>query len=333
MGNKQREEEKIKHREFWNDALNNPFDSRIGLIIFSANTVVIVLSMINVILSTIWDYVDSAEDRTRFVLFDFITNVYFIVEWGARIYYSDDRPALCKTAVFWLEGLSNLVIFVDLEFLLTTNNNWIVSGWVPLFCTLRCLRLCRLYWHSFQLQLAWQAVHKAKDSLIMMGVLTTVSLIIIANVMFFAEILSCELRADNIRYYISGPELGNRCAFQNVFDALWFSISTITTTGSTGDMIPKTTQGKLFASFVMLLAIIHFTFPITIIAAHLTEVYLTDKQTKRFHKNNVLDQQMDDSSLSKALIKKCEKDIALISEQLAALNAVLGQVSKIVDEC
>ena len=318
-----------KRRQKWDEMFKNPFSSRMGLLIFGTNIILLVLSIINVLLSTIWDFVDTEKDRTHFVIVDFYINVYFLLEWTARIYCSPNRWALWKQPLFWFEGLSNLVIFVDLEFLLTDNNIWIISGWIPLFCTLRCLRLFRLYWHSLQLKLVRKALSNAKDGLQMMFVLTLILLIFLGNIMFFAEALSCELR-DNVRYYISGPAVGEKCSFQTLFDAIYWSIVSVTTTGY-GDMVPRTWQGKIIATLAMMTSIVIFTFPITIISAHLTEVYLTNKQFKRFHKNQIIDENMGSADKVKALIKKCETDITAISNQLLLLHKILDQVSEVVE--
>eukprot|EP00834_Sanchytrium_tribonematis_P002353 NODE_71_length_24927_cov_1.205937.p11 type:complete len:328 gc:universal NODE_71_length_24927_cov_1.205937:9003-9986(+) len=314
---------------YWNEVLNYPFHSKLGYAIFTLNTIVIIISMINVLLSTMWSYIDSEAARDKFVIIDLLTNVYFIFEWIIRVYTSKNKTKLLKSKIVWLEGLSNLVIIADIEFLISSRNDWIITGWVPLLCTIRCFRLCRLYWHSFQLQLAWKAVRQARDGLIMMIVLSCISLLFLANILYFAEELSCETR-NNVRYYISGPEVGKPCAFQSLFDAYWFTVCSITTTGY-GDIVPKTAQGKTIAAFVMLLAVVMFTFPITIISAHLTEIYMREKQRRRFKKNNVIDPSLSTKNVCKTLISKCENDIELITKQLVQLQSILSQVSKNTD--
>ena len=312
-----------------NDALCNPFNSRLGIIIFLANTLVIFLSMINVVLSTIWDFIDTNDDLTHFVIIDLICNIYFIIEWLCRIFFAENRLDTLKSPVILLEGLSNLIVFVDIEFLLSPRTDWIISGWVPLLCTLRCLRLCRICWHSFQLQMAWKAVKQSRDGLIMMVILIVITLLFLGNIMFYAEALSCKT-VKGIRYYTNGPHSGKPCSFQNLNDAIYYAITTITTTGY-GDYTPKTSQGKIIGAFIMLLAILMFTFPITIISAHLTDVYLTQKQKKRFKKNKIINNDMTDKDLSKALLRKCQSDIKELSIKLELLNSVIDQVSTVLN--
>eukprot|EP00834_Sanchytrium_tribonematis_P003051 NODE_108_length_18904_cov_0.654826.p9 type:complete len:326 gc:universal NODE_108_length_18904_cov_0.654826:10287-9310(-) len=311
------------------DLFNEPFQSRHGIFMFSISAFVLLISMVNTTISTVADIVDDQIDRRTLVSIDLMTNIYFSIEWAIRFLAAPSKFDFLSSSIVILELLANLVIICDIGYLLSSNQIWIV-GYIPLLCTVRCLRLCRLYWHSFQLQLAFKAVKKSMDGLLMMVLLCLISIVFLSNVMFYTETLSCELK-DGTRYYTSGHKQGELCSFQTLFDAFWWAICTITTVGY-GDTIPQTPQGRTIAAMVMLLAVIMFTFPITIISSHLTEVYMTAKKHKKLKKvNNHHVVNMDEHSLSISLLSQCEYDVEQINKKLMQLTYTLNEVVKHLD--
>ncbi len=309
-----------------NFLFDQPFKSRSGLAIFSFNSFILVVSMVNIALSTMTEHNQSQNDKINFIKVDLVTNIYFNLEWLLRLYIAPNRQVYLASSIVILELLSNMVIICDIGYLITLSDVFIV-GYIPLLCSVRCLRLCRIYWHSFQLQLAWKAVKKSMDGLLMMFLLCLVSLVVLANFMFYAETLSCDLRSGK-RYYIDGPKKGELCHFQTLFDGFWWAISTITTCGY-GDMVPITSQGKVVAACTMLLAVIMFTFPITIISAHLTEIYVKAKKNKqviKYEKHHVLN--MDEQSKALALLSQCESDIEKINKQMLQLTYTMSEITR-----
>ena len=304
---------------------NEPFKSKEGTAIFAVNAIILTTSMINISISTMPDQMNRTIEKETVILIDLVANIYFNFEWLLRLFVAPVLGIHLSSTIVILELLSNLVLFCDIGYLLTKSDNYI-TGIVPLLCTVRCLRLCRLYWHSFQLQLAWRAVRKSVDGLLMMLLLCIISIVFLANLMFYTETLSCEMK-NGLRFYVSGPKNGQLCSFQTIFDAFWWSVTTISTVGI--GVSPATVQGKILASFVMLMAVIMFTFPITIISAHLTEVYMSAKKirkVKKFEKHHVVE--MSEHSKSLTLLSQCESDIQRINKQMLQLTYTLSETTK-----
>lgn len=67
--------------------------------------------------------------------------------------------------------------------------------------------------------------------------------------------------------------------FSSVFDALWWSIVTLTTVGY-GDVFPITTGGKIFTAFIILIGLGFISVPTGLIASALTRAIKKDETYK-----------------------------------------------------
>jgi voltage-gated potassium channel len=166
----------------------------------------------------------------------------FTTEYLLRIYLADNKFSF----IFSFQGLIDLLAIVP--FFLPTALD---------FRTLRILRLLRLA-RVLKLSRYNKAANRFSKALS----LAKEELVIA----FFAIFVLFYLSAFGIYHFESEAQPEN---FSSIFDALWWSIVTLTTVGY-GDIYPITALGKFFTTVVLLLGLGLIAIPTGIITAALT---------------------------------------------------------------
>ena len=73
--------------------------------------------------------------------------------------------------------------------------------------------------------------------------------------------------------------------FRNIMDTFWWSLVTFTTVGY-GDMVPVTPIGKLISGMVVLIGIMLFALPTSILTAEFLNEFQKNENLKGNFKNN-----------------------------------------------
>ena len=127
--------------------------------------------------------------------------------------------------------------------------------------TLRILRIFKLARYFDALQLIGRVTYKKRHELISIFGLLLFSIFISSFFMFYAE-------------SEAQPKV-----FTNILDTFWWSLVTFTTVGY-GDMVPITPLGKLLSGMVVLIGIMLFALPTSILTAEFLNEFQKNENLK-----------------------------------------------------
>lgn len=131
-----------------------------------------------------------------------------------------------------------------------------------IFRLFRLFRIFKLGRYSYALKTIGNVIKSKKEELL-------ISLFVLFILLIFS---SC------LMYYIENEFQPDK--FKNVFDAMWWSVATLTTVDY-GDVYPVTYLEKLLGSFISLLGIGFFALPTGIIASGFAEEIRNKKKRKK----------------------------------------------------
>lgn len=216
------------------------------------------LILLNVIAIFLESYKSINENfKLLFYSIELISIIVFSIEYIVRIWVADlQYPTLPPTKarlkyVFSFLGLVDLLSILPfyLPFLITIDLRV-----MRVLRLLRLLRLLKLNRHSKSLKLIGQVLKNTKND-----ILVTIFMVFILLVLASTLMYSLENEAQ--------PE-----AFENIGQALWWAVATLTTVGY-GDIYPITGLGKLLSGVIALLGIGIVALPTGIISsAYIDEV-------------------------------------------------------------
>jgi len=171
--------------------------------------------------------------------FEFISVIIFSIEYILRLYVSDKKTSY----IFSFYGIIDLIAVAP----------YYLSGAVDLrsFRIFRLLRLLKLFRLSEPLNSLKKSFLKVKQEMIIFSFVALMLLYISSVGIYFFE-------------SPSQPE-----KFSSIFACMWWAISTMTTVGY-GDMVPITTGGKIFTSFISFIGIGVVSIPTALLASSLT---------------------------------------------------------------
>lgn len=243
---------KIKNRVFEiievakeGDILSKIFDiSIITLIVFN---------ILFFLLSTIQEL--NLKFTNFFYYFELVSVIIFTIEYVLRIW-------TCEFIKGYENGIKGKIKFIFTPMLLLDLFAFL-PFYVPflikidlrflrIFRLFRIFRIFKLGRYSYALKTIGNVIKSKKEELLM-------SIFVLFILLIFS---SC------LMYYIENEFQPDK--FKNVFDAMWWSVATLTTVGY-GDIYPVTNLGKLLGSFIALLGIGFFALPTGIIASGFAE--------------------------------------------------------------
>ena len=206
----------------------------------------VILILLNIIcLGLETDKTIYSNNISFFKSFEYFSIVIFSFEYILRLFILDNIRNIFKPLMlidlfailpFYLPG-----ICIDLRFL-------------RMFRLFRILRIFKLARYFEALRMIGRVVYKKRIELLsILGIL--VFLIFFSSfLMFYAE---AEAQPD---------------AFKNILDTFWWSIVTFTTVGY-GDVYPVTAIGKLLSAAIVLIGIMLFALPTSILTAEFLNLY------------------------------------------------------------
>jgi voltage-gated potassium channel len=202
----------------------------------------IVLSLVSFALDTLPDLTESQRATLR--LIEVLTVAAFTAEYALRLYVAERRLGF----VFSFYGLVDLASIAP----------FYITGGLDLR-SLRAVRLIRLF-RIFKLARYGGAIRRfstafriAREELILF---------------LSASAILLYVSAVGIYYFEHGAQPER---FETLFDALWWSVSTLTTVGY-GDIYPITAGGRVFTAVILFLGLGIVAVPAGLVASALSQV-------------------------------------------------------------
>lgn len=204
--------------------------------------ILIVLSIITFSIETIPTL--SPQTRAYLSVFELFSVVVFTIEYLIRLYVADKKLAY----VFSFYGIIDLLAILPFYLSLTFDMRAIKA-----FRIFRLFRLLKLSRYSKAMSKFQKAMYRSREEFVLFFILTII--------LFY-------LASIGIYYFENAaqPKI-----FSSVFDAMWWSVATLTTVGY-GDVYPVTVGGKIFTAIILLIGLGVVGIPAGIVSSALTEV-------------------------------------------------------------
>lgn len=222
-------------RKFLNsDNFSKGFELFIGIAILA--------SVVRFSIDTLPNLEDSVRDLIEFAEFLFV--LIFTLEYAIRL-FREDKPLRYALSFFGIIDLLAIIPYYITALL----------GLQPLrlLVLFRLLRILKLTRYLTALRRFSSALHETREELIIFFAASTIIIFLSAVGIYHFE-------------HQAQPE-----AFRNFFDALWWSVVTLTTVGY-GDLYPITVGGRLFTFVVLLTGLGLIAVPTGIIASSLNSI-------------------------------------------------------------
>jgi len=198
-------------------------------------------------------------DKTIYITYEsffkqieIVSIIIFSIEYFLRLFTLNSIKEIFKPLML-IDLLAILPFYIP--------NTGLDLRFLRMFRLFRILRIFKLARYFEALRMIGQVVYKKRIELLsILGIL--VFLIFFSSfLMFYAE---AEAQPD---------------AFKNILDTFWWSIVTFTTVGY-GDVYPVTAVGKLLSAIIVLIGIMLFALPTSILTAEFLNLYQENEQKK-----------------------------------------------------
>eukprot|EP01062_Namystynia_karyoxenos_P020135 TRINITY_DN1761_c0_g1_i2.p1 TRINITY_DN1761_c0_g1~~TRINITY_DN1761_c0_g1_i2.p1 ORF type:complete len:832 (+),score=278.62 TRINITY_DN1761_c0_g1_i2:87-2498(+) len=247
-------------------------------------------------------YSSQGTDAT-FAL-DCVSNAWFTLEligWTIAFPWSHKWRHYFLEQETWVNLLSVLPFYI--MFMVPSREGAGRGEWTKIFPAIRMVRLIRL----LRLYTGWRSLFQATDilrqtqnpklitalraaatPLVWLSLLVTTLCAIASTFYFYAELhqshydFSIDKWVRNNDSEYGDP--GQPVPLQSVPECLWWAIVTLTTVGY-GDFSPVTPPGKAVASVVMIVSMVLYALPITIIGSTFAEMYQADQEYNKIARN------------------------------------------------
>jgi len=222
-------------------------------------TTIISLSIVSVVLETVQEL--EVNYSLEFYIFEVFTVTVFSIEYLLRLWCAVEEPRYSRPIIGRLRYALSPLALVDLIAVLPFYLPALIPIDLRFLRGLRLIRLVRvmkLGHYSRSLTLITTVAKKKRHE---MGA----ALLIVSILLLFAS---------SVMYYVerdTQPKL-----FSSIPAALWWGVCALTTVGY-GDIYPVTTVGKLFSSFISLLALGIIALPSGIFVAGFMEEMLNNR--------------------------------------------------------
>eukprot|EP00759_Apiculatamorpha_spiralis_P018508 PhF_6_TR24838/c0_g1_i1/m.34255/K04874/KCNA1; potassium voltage-gated channel Shaker-related subfamily A member 1 len=196
----------------------------------------------------------------------------------------------CRKPMSWLDILSILPYYLDVIIDSSHTKALTIMRVVRLIRILRVLKFTRYNAGSIILL---DALKASRTALSILGFFLTITVLVCSTAVYYAEMTISSLEmvypaAPNTTLMnhtnvtangTQGPGVlmwvryGQRSPFQSIFEAMWWSLTTLTTVGY-GDVVPLSTLGKVVGGVTMILGVLVIALPVVLIGNNFQEAYL-----------------------------------------------------------
>eukprot|EP00834_Sanchytrium_tribonematis_P004024 NODE_178_length_14069_cov_0.746815.p9 type:complete len:257 gc:universal NODE_178_length_14069_cov_0.746815:7762-6992(-) len=198
-------------------------------------TFVICGSVLTLILQTVYDLSNTAEQAFTFFLLELLFTVVFLVEYTVRI-LSCPRfsyvPRLMVQPSWIIDLVAILPFFIELILVDSNSSSLAVIRVIRL---LRVFRLFKAHKNAQQVIILIKALSRSRDGVFLLLFLMLNLMFISASFVFFSEQGICDRDDQGVLIYNDGPLNGQATQFQSIPHSLWWAIVTLCTVGY-GDM-------------------------------------------------------------------------------------------------
>ncbi|CAD8134130.1 unnamed protein product [Paramecium pentaurelia] len=198
---------------------------------------------------------------------------YFLVEYVFRLI---SYNAFDETLVEFLKKPFNLVDILALIYSIIEQILYLIDVQVDprikvlrMLIVLRLIRIFKFSTFSLGVKILIRGLSESMQALSLLLFFTMICVILISSFMYFAE-----------KEFVEDSQI------QNIPQAIWWAIITITTVGY-GDYVPKSLLGKFIGVLSLIFGVLLLSLPVAIIGNKFQEIYLQNKkeETKRARKN------------------------------------------------
>jgi hypothetical protein len=195
---------------------------------------------------------------------------YFTIEFVLRLITCPNKLTFFKNWLNIVDIFLNLFMWTrfGLERNLSVVWKSVVVAWILgiSYCvvSLRLLRIFRIGKQFSELQVMMMSMRDSARELLLMLFCFLVMAVFYANIIFYAE------------YH-------EPTTFQTPFAGLWWAVVTMTTVGY-GDVVPKSTLGKIIGSACAIKGLLMLAMPLAIIATKFNTHYQKMKDIQKFNK-------------------------------------------------
>ena len=206
------------------------------------------------------------EYKYFFNLLEVFSIVVFTIEYAIRLWIADCIYPNMRPYKARLKYITSFMGIIDIISILPFYAPFFIKMDLRVFRTLRLFRLLRLlklkrYFKSLGVILS--VIKKTKNEIFVTIFLVFILLVLASTLMYNIE-------------KTAQPE-----AFQNIGQAMWWAVATLTTVGY-GDIYPVTGLGKILSAFIALLGIGIVALPTGIISsAYIEEIRGSKKEEKK----------------------------------------------------
>ncbi|KAL9951739.1 hypothetical protein ACROYT_G044463 [Oculina patagonica] len=181
--------------------------------------------------------------------FEYAFCVWFTLEFGARLLFCPDKIAFFKEMMTWVDFIS-LLPFYENIILGTGSLNFLRA--VRLIRTFRALKV---FAFTSGLQIIVQSLKASFRELILLLIILLIPVVVFSSILF-------EIETDK----------ANQPDFQNIPEAFWWAIITMTTVGY-GDMVPKTIPGRIIGGVCAIFGVLIVALPVSVIGNNFSTYY------------------------------------------------------------
>lgn len=207
----------------------------------------IVLSVSAYCFKTLKAVEDSTPIKKAFNTVEFICGIWFTFEFVLRIASSPNKREFITQPMNWVDFLAIWPFYLDLIPSIT-------DPVIEILALTRLLRLFRFFKLNLGLQILKHTMVASMRELFLLVLLIMIPVVIFASVVYLTE------------------KVDNAAKFKSIPEAFWWAVITITTVGY-GDIVPKTTAGKMFGSLCAACSVIITALPISIIGSNFSLYY------------------------------------------------------------
>lgn len=213
----------------------------------------IVLGIVSFSLETIETLSDEA--KTALKVIELILMIVFSIEYVLRI-IAAEKPL---KFVFSFFGIVDLLAILPLYLGLLSSFGGFDLRSLRILRLFRIFRALKLLRYSRAIGFFGTALKEVREELILYLIATAFLMYLASTGIYFFE---KDAHEDN---------------FQSIFDAMWWSVVTLTTVGY-GDVVPVTLGGRIFTGFLLLIGLGVVAVPSGLIASGLTQVKMKASQ-------------------------------------------------------
>lgn len=247
-----RPEENLRRRVF--DLLERvDRHARLPRIIAGALVSLILINVVAAVFETVASL--AAQYEWLFQTIEAVSLVIFFIEYVIRLWVSVEHPR-ARGRPAWRARLTYAMTpaaIIDLIAILPFFIEAFTDAHLRIIVLVRLLRLFKLGRYSTGFQSLLEALRRERQALLASFLILVSVVLVSASFAYMAE------RATQ-------PD-----AFGSIPNAIWWAMATVTTVGY-GDVVPKTTLGRIVGGFTMISGILMIALPVAIIGSSFAEV-------------------------------------------------------------